>query len=255
MELETKDASAVAAKSIFASAVAIGLCSFAGTILFLFCAPSIDKIEALVDVPQPFVPIYIMALGRGGGTFMTVLAALQLVFCNAIQLLATSRLLFALARDDVLPFSDWIRGVSLNGCPRNAVTLMYIICALMLCTILPSASAFTSLVSGGVAPMVASYGLIALLRLIMRRDDLPPTKFSLGRASKMFYTVSVAFNMFLLVVNVSPFIFPVTTKTLNFAGVIFGAITILGILSFLFIPKNKWLHRERMHTSSRDKAP
>jgi len=70
---------------------------------------------------------------------------------------------------------------------------------------------------------------------------------------------------------VSPFFFPVTAETFNFvrlllnftifsvlirlqACVIFGSITIFGILSWYFTPAEKWLRREQilqaLHTAS-----
>ncbi|KDQ18631.1 hypothetical protein BOTBODRAFT_171436 [Botryobasidium botryosum FD-172 SS1] len=244
---ETKDASNVAARSIFTSVVAIGVCGFSTTILFLFCAPLDSTQNAILESSsQPFVVIYGMALGHGGATFMAVLAALGVLFSNSVSILTTSRLVFALARDGALPFSSWVQKTT-NGRPQNAVTLMYIVPAVLLCAILPSSVAFTSLVSGGVAPMVASYGLIALMRLIMTPNGFKRTKFSLGKASRIFYAISAAFNMLIFAVNVSPLAFPVSAQTLNFAGVIVGAITIFGILSFLFISEDKWLRREQIH--------
>jgi len=177
---------------------------------------------------------------------MAVLASLGILFSNSVSILTTPRLVFALARDGALPLSSWVQKAP-NGRPQNAVTLMYIIPAVLLCAILPSSVAFTSLVSGGVAPMVASYGLIALMRLIMTPTGFKGTRYSLGKASRLFYAISAAFNMVIFAVNVSPLTFPVSAKTLNFAGAIVGAITIFGILSFFFISEDKWLRREQIH--------
>ncbi|KDQ18634.1 hypothetical protein BOTBODRAFT_171439 [Botryobasidium botryosum FD-172 SS1] len=244
---ETEDASHVAARSIFTSVIAIGVCGFATTILFLFCAPlNSEQNSTLVNSAQPFVVIYGMALGRGGATFMAVLAAIDILFSNSVSILTTSRLVFALARDGALPLSSWVQKTT-NGRPQNAVTLMYIVSAVLLCAILPSSVAFTSLVSGGAAPLFASYGLIALMRLIMTPNGFKKTDFSLGKASKLFYAISAAFNLLMFAVNVSPLIFPVSAQTLNFAGVIVGAVTIFGILSFLFISEDKWLRREQIY--------
>ncbi|KAG8712897.1 hypothetical protein FRC09_019347 [Ceratobasidium sp. 395] len=73
---ETKNARVVAAQSIFTSAIATSITGFITTILFLFCRPDIETLFSL-NAPQPFVLIYTLALGRGGGTFMTVLAILS----------------------------------------------------------------------------------------------------------------------------------------------------------------------------------
>ena len=86
---------------------------------------------------------------------------------TSVAIVAASRLVFAVARDGVLPLSSWIGQVDAAKQPRNAVTVMFVFGAALLCTILPSQVAFTSLISAGAIPTTAAYGLIALLRLTM----------------------------------------------------------------------------------------
>ena len=160
----------------------------------------------------------------------------------AIIVLATSRLIFAIARDGALPFSSWVGAVSPDGRPQHAVKFMWAFCALLLCTILASTSAFTSIISAGAVPLAASYGLIALLRLTITPNGFRSTRFSLGRYKLVFYASSALFNALLCAVcsplftfrlrNVeptmvssyyfisqvlaSPFIFPVSVPSMNF---------------------------------------
>ncbi|KDQ12509.1 hypothetical protein BOTBODRAFT_417470 [Botryobasidium botryosum FD-172 SS1] len=242
---ETKDAGYTSARSIIGSALATAIGGFTTLIVFLFCTPDIDTLFSL-NAPQPFVLIYSMALGRGGAVAMTAIAAIQLLVCTSILIITASRLIFAIARDGALPFSEWVGRVSSSGRPQNAVLVMYFCCALLICTILPSTAAFTSLLSGGIAPLVASYGLIALLRLTMTPTDFKMSRFPLGRASTLFYFGSAAFNAWLFAVNVAPYSFPVAAETFNFACVIFGTVTILGFLSFWFTPADRWLRSEQM---------
>lgn len=108
--------------------------------------------------------------------------------------MASSRLIFAVARDGVLPGSKWIGHVDSDGQPKNAVTVIYIFGAILLCTILPSQVAFTSLVSAGAIPTIAAYGLIPLLRLIMTPNDFRSSHFRLGKFAKPFYVCAVLFN-------------------------------------------------------------
>ncbi|KAF9649609.1 amino acid transporter [Thelephora ganbajun] len=242
---ETRNASVVAARGILTSAFATGIMGFLTTILFLFCTPDLNTLFSL-DAPQPFVQIYAMALGKGPSIFMTVIAVLGLILNTSVAVVAASRLIFAVARDGVLPLSSWIGKVDEDKQPRNAVTVMFVFGAALLCTILPSQVAFTSLISAGGIPTTAAYGLIALLRLIMTPDDFKSSKFKLGPFAKYFYVATVFFNAIVFAVEVSPFFFPVTAATLNFAGVILGAVTIFAILSWWFIPEDKWLPREQV---------
>jgi len=242
---ETKNASVIAARGLFTGAVATGVFGFATAILFLFCTPDLTTLFAL-DAPQPFVQIYALALGRGGAIFMTILAILGLVLNTSIAAVAASRLIFAVARDGVLPGSKWIGQVTMDGQPRNAVTVMFVFGAALLCTILPSQVAFTSLVSAGGVPTIAAYALIPLLRLFMTPNSFKSTHFRLGKFRKVMYLAAGIFNLFVLAVMLSPFQFPVTAETFNFACVIFGSATLFGLASWYFIPEHKWLRQEHL---------
>ncbi|KIK55367.1 hypothetical protein GYMLUDRAFT_76583 [Collybiopsis luxurians FD-317 M1] len=242
---ETKNASVVAGKGILTSALATGVLGFITTILFLFCTPDLDTLFAL-DAPQPFVQLYALALGKGPSIFMTIIAVIGLMLNTSVAIVAASRLVFAVARDGVLPMSGWIGKVSDEGQPKNAVTVLYIFSAALLCTILPSSVAFTSLVSAAGIPTIAAYGLIALLRFTMTPNHFRTSHFYLGRYAKLFYVCAFLFNGLIFAVMISPFFFPVDAQSFNFACVILGAVTIFGILSWYFTPEEQWLRREQI---------
>ncbi|TFK43116.1 hypothetical protein BDQ12DRAFT_596557 [Crucibulum laeve] len=242
---ETKNARVVAGKGILSSAIATGILGFITAILFLFCTPDLDILFSL-QAPQPFVLLYAMALGKGGSVFMTIIAIIGLILNTSVAIVAASRLVFAVARDGVLPMSKWIGQVDSAGQPKHAVTVIYVFGALILCTILPSQVAFTSLVSAGGVPTIAAYCLIAILRLVMTPNDFQSSYFNLGKFSKPFYVVAAAFNALIVAVMLSPFFFPVTSETFNFACVIFGSVTIFGVLCWYFTPEEKWLRREHI---------
>jgi len=240
---ETRHANVVAARGMLTTASLTGSMGFLITILFLFCTPDLDTLFSLC-APQPFVQIYALALGKGASVFMTIIAVIGLIMCTSTITTAASRLIFAVARDNVLPLSSWICQVDSNKQPRNAVTAMYIFCAYILCTLLPSQVAFTSLISAGAVLISAGYGLIALLRLVMIPDGFRWSKFKLGPYAKYCYAAAF-FNAILFAVEISPFFFPVTAETFNFAVVILGVVTIFAILSWQFIPADQWLPMEQ----------
>jgi len=97
--------------------------------------------------------------------------------------------------------SHWIGQVDAEGQPKHAVTVIYVFGAAILCTILPSQVAFTSLVSAGGVPTIAAYGLIALLRLTMTPDSFKSSYFYLGRFRKSFYLVAILFNALIVAVR------------------------------------------------------
>lgn len=113
---------------------------------------------------------------------------------TSVAIVAASRLIFAVSRDGVLPLSGWIGRVDAERQPRNAVTIMLLFGAAILCTILPSQVAFFSLTSAGGVPTTAAYGLIALLRLTMTPNEFKGSHFYLGKWRKPFYVATVLFN-------------------------------------------------------------
>lgn len=260
--------STVAARGILLSELVTGACAFAATILWLFCTPPLDVWFDLY-APQPFVQvskrfsrrislmppqIYALALGKGPSVFMTALAVIGLILNASIATVAASRLVFAVARDGVLPFSSWVGTVTDDGRPKNAVTVMYCFGAILLCTILPSNVAFTSLVSAGgirvsclsalhneadpscsIAATIAAYALIAFCRLVFTPTSFKNTRFGLGVFARPFYAIAFLWNGLIFAVGIhsfpgrrvadpapsqvyaSPFSFPTTGKTFNYS--------------------------------------
>ncbi|KAJ6110758.1 hypothetical protein N7486_002993 [Penicillium sp. IBT 16267x] len=241
---ETKNASITAARGIFWSTVASGIGGLATIILFLFCAPTPDVLMNFGS-PQPFVPLYAVVLGKGGHVVMNVVCIIALWLNTAIAIIAASRLVFAVARDGVLPFSGWVSKVH-AGQPRNAVIVVWGVAALITCTILPSNVAFTSLISAAGVPSAAAYGLICLGRLLCTPTRFPKPRWSLGRWSKPFQFIGVFWNGWVVAVLFSPYAFPVTGATLNYAPIIMGAVTIIALGCYFIMPESAWLPNERI---------
>jgi amino acid transporter len=92
--------------------------------------------------------------------------------------------------------------VTPKGQPRNAVWVIYIFGAILLCTILPSNVAFTSLVSAGGVPTIAAYGLIALLRLTVTPGHFHSSKWYLGKWGPPMYAIAVLFQGLVFAVSI-----------------------------------------------------
>ncbi|CAK7267426.1 hypothetical protein SEPCBS119000_002540 [Sporothrix epigloea] len=236
---ETKNAAITAARGIFWSTVVSGIGGFIVVILFLFCVPGPDIFFSYGGA-QPFVPLYAVILGDGGHIVMNIVCIVALWLNTAIAVLAASRLVFAVARDGVLPYSSWVARV-VDDQPRNAVYVVWGVAALVTCTILPSAVAFTSLVSIAGVPSAAAYGLIALGRLLLTPKTFPAPAWSLGRFSKPFQVVTVIYNAWVVAILFSPYEWPVTASTLNYAPVLMAIVTIFALATWYWFPAESWL--------------
>lgn len=213
--------------------------------MFLFCAPDVSVIADFAG-PQPFVGVYAAALGKGGHIVMNVVSIVGLILNTSVASVAASRLVFAVARDGVLPWSNWIATVDKNGNPRNAQTVIWIVASLLLLTILPSSVAFTSLISAAGVPTFAAYALITTCRFFLTPNEFKDGHWRLGWLSRPLNALAIPFNWFCVAVLVSPYAFPVTGATLNYAGIILGAITIFGFVSWWLVPEDRWLEKKRL---------
>lgn len=160
------------------------------------------------------MPLYAAMLGKGGHIPMVIVNILSLELNTAIAILAASRLVFAVARDGVLPFSGWVAQVS-NGQPKNAVIVVWVVSSIIVCSILPSGVAFTSLVSAAGVPSAAAYCLICFGRVFLTPDKLKEPRWSLGAWSRPFQIIGMVWNLWLVAVLFSPWEFPVSAETLN----------------------------------------
>lgn len=242
---ETVNAQVTSAKAIFSSAAVSALFGIPIVILFLFCTPDLDTLYSFGG-PQPFVLLYDMALGRGGQLVMVIVLIIALMLNMTVAGVASSRLIWAVARDGVLPFSGWISAVSNKKQPRNAITIMLVFSALLLCTILPSPVAFSSLISASGVPTITSYALISFGRAFVTPHQFKNAKWSLGRWSRPMNIIAFFWNTYLAGVLFSPLYFPVTAAGFNYSPVIFGAITIFALLSWWLVPEEKWLPTARL---------
>ncbi|KAH7139797.1 amino acid permease [Dactylonectria estremocensis] len=244
---ETKNASVAAARGIFWSTIASGIGGFIVVILFLFCVPDAETLFSFGGA-QPFVPLYAVILGERAHIFMNIICIIALWFNTAIAVLAASRLVFAVARDGVLPFSPWVSRVE-DGQPRNAIIVVWVVASIITCTILPSSVAFTSLVSAAGVPSAAAYGLICIGRLFLTPNKFPKPAWSLGRLSKPFQAIAILWNGWVVAVLYSPYAFPVEGATLNYAPVIMAIVTIFAVFSWWFVPAEKWLPSHRIQAT------
>lgn len=172
---------------------------------------------------------------------MTVICILGLIFNTTVAGVASSRLIWAVARDGVLPGSKWISAVSSNQEPRNAVITMHVVAALILCTILPSGVAFSSLVSAAAVPTITAYALICFGRTFITPHKFHNARWSLGKWSRPLAFVAFIWNTYLTAVLVSPLEFPVSGENFNYSPV--SSCRLQSCSFCLFVcPGHSWRH-------------
>jgi amino acid transporter len=242
---ETISAKKAAAKGVFWATVASALCGFPIILVFLFCMPPLETFYN-TGAPQPFINMYALALGPHAHVVATVISMIGAILNTSISMVAVSRLVFAIARDSVFPFSDALCRVSRSKQPHNAVIFIAIIAALLLCTQLPSQVAFLSLTSTSAAGSIAAYGLVGFGRAFITRRTFKPSFFNLGAFGVMMAVVTFLWNGFAFAVLCAPQYGDSTIDTdaglFNYAIVIMAGITIVGLEEWWRKSKHDWFH-------------
>ncbi|KAK4057897.1 hypothetical protein OIO90_001116 [Microbotryomycetes sp. JL221] len=247
---EVKNPSLAAARGVFWSAATTAVLGFPLLLLLLFASPDIEMLYELA-APQPLVLLFQNAVGTGGQIVLTVISIIGLMTNMTLCIVSASRLVNAIARDGILPGSAWIAKADKNGQPRNAVIFIWIVGSILLCSILGSTVAFTSLISISGVPTIAAYALIPVLRLIFTRGHFKFAKWSLGRFSTLACVVAAVWNLFICSVMFSPYIWPVEASTFNYASAVFGAVSIMAVISWWFVPEEQWLSKEFIKQAQR----
>lgn len=169
-------------------------------------------------------------MGWNGQLAMNIVGAFMFFLNTAITLQAASRLVYAIARDGVLPFSKQIRRVNKNKQPYVALAITTVVAWIICCTILPSSVAFESITSASVIAIIASYGVVIFGRTFITFKTFKQAEWNLGRFSYPIGVVSLIWIGFIFIVLCLPSTYPVEVDKFNFSPLI-----LLIILVFVFV--------------------
>lgn len=253
---ETVSAKKAAAQGVFWATVASAICGFPIILVFLFCMPSIETFYD-TPAPQPFINMYALALGPHAHVVATVVAMIGAILNTSISLVAVSRLVFAVSRDSVFPYSEMLCRVSRSKQPHNAVIFIAAIAALLLCTQLPSEVAFASLVSTSAAGSIAAYSLVGFGRAFITRSSFKPSFWDMGKFGVLFAIITFIWNGFAFAVLCAPQFsdaqISANPKLFNYAIVIMAGVTVIALEEWWRKSKSVWFENLKdLNTSVQD---
>jgi len=188
---------------------------------------------------QPSVGLLVNSLPRPYVTLILVLVLICLGLQNVAQLLATSRYIFALARESALPCSGFFRTLSTSHRqPLAAIwaTVAVVAPGLLLLRISPSVVG-TIILEGAAWTVAFAYAVPVALYLACPADALlgdGRAKFSLRKWSKPAGACAVFFLVVFLVVLCFPTEAPVTPMTASYASVIAAGTLLFSSVAWLF---------------------
>lgn len=194
------------------------------------------------DTTYPFVWVLKQAMSTAWVTGMIVLVVVILIGSNITFVTATSRDLYAFARDDGLPFSGWLSQVSKRqNMPQNAAIVTCAISFLLALIYIGSDVAFYAITSLFTVALLQCYVLsiaCVLWRRIVLPETLPHAPFSLGRWGIPMNIAAVIYGTWGFFWGFWPQEYPVTAGGFNWASPLFLA-TVVGAIVYYAVAGRK----------------
>ncbi|KAJ3380527.1 hypothetical protein HDU84_005769, partial [Entophlyctis sp. JEL0112] len=237
---ETKNASVEAPAGMVKSVLWSAVICFPTIIIWLYCLPDVDDfLGSNFSSNVQIIYMYQQAFGNYGQAAVVGVSTLLWILNSCISLNAASRVIYAIARDGMLPFRSFLVSKSTSNQPYGSIFFTSSCTFVFLLTILPSQYAFASITSASVISNIAAYAFIIGGRITLSKDTFVKGPYHLGRWSIILGYVSVLFSAIMFVTLCLPTDFPVTPTTLNYAPVIFAIWMIICVVYWV-LSGRKW---------------
>ena len=265
---EIDNAENVVPRSMILAFLLNGVLGFGFLVVILF---STGDLQALLNADSPFVQLIYQAMQSKVATNSLFAPYLLLASCAVVGMLASSsRLTWAFARDNGLPYSTFFSHVSyvlldtetqhhnsrhisdgLRSCqkvdsryrvPLRAILLNAIIAMLLSVINIASSTAFNAIISLTTISLYISYLLPVILMTLRRlkghRIAFGP--FTLGRYGLVTNLYSIVWGIFACVFVVFPTTVPVTAENMNYASLVFGGAMIFSGVAWFVYGKDRY---------------
>ncbi|KAJ0414045.1 amino acid/polyamine transporter I [Aspergillus carlsbadensis] len=244
MAEEVKNAAVVVPRSMILGTLINGALAFAYLIATLYCMG--DYAEALLSpTGYPIITIAYQATGSKPATYALMAMGMLPGWIALFNGLASvTRLTWAFARDNGLPFSEFFARVDPTyKIPLRALFLVSS-CIFALSFIqIGSTAAFNAILSLSTLGLYISY-LIPLSLLVFKRltapRDIPRGTFSLGKWGLAVNLLAILFATYFSILLPFPPTRPVTAENMNYAGPVLGLVMVFACGDWVVRGRHRW---------------
>ncbi|KAL4810067.1 amino acid/polyamine transporter I [Aspergillus unguis] len=222
MSEETHDAATLGPVAIQSAVVVSGALGWLLTISLCFCLTDFDGI---LNTPTglPAAQIFLNAGGKAGGMAMWLFAALVQLFTGCSAMLADTRMVYAFARDEALPFSASLSKINtITQTPVNAVWFVVLFAIALNLIAIGSTQTATAIFSITAPALDLSYVSVILAHRIYKHQvAFVEGPFTLGKWAKYINWVSIVWVLFISTILFFPPRVPITLENMNY-GIFVG---------------------------------
>lgn len=179
-----------------------GFLSYAGYVLAASDLPAIMSGEDADPIPS----ILESSLGTAGSKVFLVVIVVAFLSCVLSLQAAGSRLLYAFARDRMLPASGWVSHVSTrHAVPTNALLVVCVVPVLIALFVYFQEGVLARVTAFAVLGIYVSFQAVVLAALRQRlRGWRPAGVWSLGTAGLVVNVLALAYGLFAIVLLLTP---------------------------------------------------
>lgn len=222
-------------KAIAAQIILGTVTSFCYAIAILY---AITDIDAMLSSPGsfPLATVYAQATGSAAGACgLLLIIFFSILVCAVDTTLTVSRIWWALARDNAVPFAPLFAHVNERlSCPVASTLFAAILCSAFGAIQIGSKAAFADLVGSFIILTSTSYGLAIGPHLFTGRRNVPQGPFWMGKAGFLVNGLTIALIIFFNVMFCFPYALPVEVSAMNYNSVILVGVVMLTGLWWVF---------------------
>ncbi|KAJ7217627.1 choline transport protein [Mycena rebaudengoi] len=208
-------------RAIAAQIILGTLTGFIYAVTLMFAITDLDAVLTS-NGSFPLAAVYAQATGNKGGTFgLLFIVFVSIMICCIGVYITAGRIYWALARDNVTPFSAFFGKASARlSCPVPATVFCGILTTAFGAIQLGSKTAFADLSGSFVILSTTSYAMAILSHLLSGRKNVPQGPFWMGRVGFLVNIISVLLIVFTNVMFCFPYALPATVPAMNYNSVI-----------------------------------
>ncbi|KAH8204762.1 hypothetical protein TruAng_001096 [Truncatella angustata] len=244
MAEELRDAGKIIPRSMIWSTVTNGALQWAMVITYCFCLGDLEEILSTATGYPHLQVFYNSTQSVAGATAMGFLIIFITIFANLSIVAASSRQLYAFARDDAVPFSTWFADVRPGwDVPLNALFMTFITTSLLSLINIGSPLALNSITSLSTNALLSSY-ICSIGCMVWRRwtnSRLLPSSFSLGKWGLLINIVSEAFLIVFFVFAFFPSAPDPNAAGMNWNILMYGAVVLFSLVYYVFSGRYRYV--------------